>query len=479
MTGSVPRNTTTLIIVGNVMRVSNGLMLSVFAVLGVVLVALHSPGEMSVDSVMSLYEAMTGFAAGWGPTFMSATLAWLGGSTIGTCLFVALNCVLTYGCFVVLLTRGRCVNLPRWQVAAAFLLALNPLFMFYVGIIWKDVMLATMALVAATLLLLAADRTGRSRFLLLGLCILVAGMLVPIRQQGVLIAIPLAVATGWLVVNEVKPSVLGRMAAFTSCIALVVMSAVLFNSLSAATVKPPSNGSVSVGIFTIQAYDIAGMIAGAKKGDPAAWSGASLTVQKDIHAHYSSERIDTIWQLESVRTYFNKLSAEQYMSTWANGIKHDPGAYVRSRLAAFASLLGLRSITGCVPTFWGIGALPEQVSALGLKNGMDARARFIGHTAIRLYATPVFRNWFYAALLLLASAATVCRLRDSRRVCGVSVASAAGLYFLSFLPTTIACDFRYLYPVACLSTLLCIYLLSRVQIFNGQKTHQLGKALVT
>jgi len=193
-------------------------------------------------------------------------------------------------------------------------------------------------------------------------------------------------------------------------------------------------------------------------------------VQADIKLHYSSERIDTIWRLESIRNYFNKLSAEQYTSIWLHGIEHDPGAYLRSRYDAFASLLGMRSIEGCVPAFWGVGALPDQVAQLGLQNGMDARARLIGHTAIRLYGTPVFRNWFYSLLLILVSGAAVFRMNAERRICTVSIAIATWLYFFSFLPTTIACDFRYLYPVACLSTLLCIYLLTRTRLFKASET---------
>lgn len=463
---------------GFVMRVSSGLMLCILAILAVVLAALHAPGEMSVDSGMSLYEALKGSAVGWGPTFMSATLAWLGGGTIGASLFVALNCILTYACFAALLTSGRLASLPRWQVATAFLLSLNPLFMFYVGIIWKDVMLATVAMVTATLLLLAVDRNGRGRYLLLVFCLPLIGLMVPIRQQGILIAIPLAIAAGWLVARNVRGGLLGRVVVFACCLAFVVASNAVFHSLSAATVKPKAQDDVSVGIYTIQAYEIAGMIANAKPGDPASWSGATPAVQQEIKSHYSPERIDTIWGLEPIRNYFNKLSAEQYMSIWLRGIKHDPGAFVRSRFSAYASLLGMQSIDGCVPAFWGVSALPDQVAPLGLQNGMDARARLVGHTAIRLYGTPVFRNWFYSLLLLFVSAAALFRMKAEQRVAAISISIAAWLYLLSFLPTTIACDFRYLYPVACLSTLLCIHLLTRARLLSLRENNKSESANV-
>lgn len=437
---------------------------ALFACLAALLAALHSPGEMSVDSVMALYEAMKGQAVGWGPTFMAATLAWLGGGAVGASIFVALICVLTYGCFAALLVSQSSKRVPRWQIALAVMLSLNPLFMFYVGIIWKDVMQATIAMVAATLLLLASCRSGRSRYIFLGFAIVAVGILVPIRQQGILLAIPMAVAIGWVASRDVQRAMTVRAGVFVGCAVLAIVCSVIFYALSAATVKPQSRGPVSVGIYTIQAYDIAGMIANAKPGDLAAWSDAPLVTQNAIKSHYSSERIDSIWHQETVRNYFNKLSAAQYMSIWLRGIKHDPAAYLKSRLDAFASLLGLEDIKGCVPAFAGIGALPDQVSALGLTNGMNARAHVIGRLAVAIYPTPVFRNWFYALLLLIASVLLLVALKSDARICAGGIAVAAWLYLLSFLPTSIACDVRYLYPVSGLTTALCLFLLTHTSL---------------
>lgn len=140
-----------------------------FAVIAVLVAAFQSPGQMSVDSIISVYEASLGHATGWGPTFMSAAIAWLGGGTVGTSLLVAITCLLTYGSLAILLADASVRELPVWQVVGAFVISLNPLFMFYVGILWKDVMLATTAILAAALLLSAGAEpvcggTCRSRF---------------------------------------------------------------------------------------------------------------------------------------------------------------------------------------------------------------------------------------------------------------------------------------------------------------------------
>ena len=446
------------------MRLYRHLTFGLFAVLAVLLAAFHSPGQMSVDSIMALYEGAKGAAVGWGPTYMASAIVWLGGGTDGTSLLVGITCLLTYGCFAALLTRPSVETVPMWQVVLAFVLSLNPLFMFYVGIIWKDVMLATASMVAATLLLLAINRHGFRRYALVGCSIIMSGMLVSIRQQGILIAVPFTLVGACLVIRELKRGKLTHAVVFVACVGLVVAFSVIFYALSAITVKPPVRGPVSVGIYTIQAYDIAGMIADAKPGDPSEWSGASQAVQSDIKEHYSSERIDTIWHLEQVRDYLNSFSAERYMSVWLHGIEHDPWAYLKSRTNAFASLLGVRDIKGCVPAYWGVYGLPEQVSALGLRNEMDARARVIGHTAQDLYGTPVFRNWFYALLLLAGTILAVFRTSGDARIAAGGSIVAAWLYWLSFLPTTIACDFRYLYPVAGLATVLCVFLLTHASV---------------
>lgn len=440
-----------------------------FAALAAVLAAFHFPGQMSVDSVMAIYEGATGAAVGWGPTFMAATIEWLGGGIVGTSLLVGIMCVLTYGCFATLLTRYSVRSVPFWQIVLGLILALNPLFMFYVGIVWKDVMLATAAMLAGTLLLLAAEQHGRIRHLMLALAAIVSGLLVPIRQQGILIAIPFAVVAAWLAARELELSKPLRAGVFAGYIVLVGACSVIFFAMSSATVTPQANGPVSVGIYAIQAYDIAGMIADARPGDPSKWSGASTKVQADIKAHYSSERIDTIWH-EPVSNYFNGFSAERYMSVWLHGIAHNPWAYLKSRATAFAALLGLHDVKGCVPAYWGVSGLPKQMSALGLQEEMDARAHIIGRTAQDLYASPVFRNWFYALLLLAGTLQAVFRIQGGAKIAAGGIFIGAWLYWASFLPTTIACDFRYLYPVAALATVLCIFVLGHAPVLLRRDT---------
>lgn len=441
------------------MQVSRKLIVFVFSGIAVALAAFHAPGQMSVDSISGLYEAMTGSASQWGPTFSSAFLAWLGGGVVGTSLFVAINCYATYGCLAAILASRSKRTTPGWQKYVAFALALNPLFMFYVGIIWKDVMLATVAMVAATCMLLAMGRKVHARYVLLSCAALMISSMVLIRQQGILLAAPFAVAAACLLARTHQRRKSTQGAVFLAALLAMTLMTMGLEKMSSETIRPQAASPVSVGFLTIRAYDIAGMIKYAAPNDDASWSGAPAEVKAAIRLHYSSRRIDTIWHESPVRGYFNTLTAKQYATIWWSGIKHDPMAYIDHRVMAFAHLLGFGSIDGCVPAYWGVAGLPEQMSALGFREEMDGRARVIGHTAMRLYGTPVFRNWIYALMLLLATVGLIFRTRGEQLWVGASIAVAAWLYLLSFVPTTIACDVRYLYPVAGLSTLLAMHLL--------------------
>jgi len=445
------------------MQMSNRLVFSLFSSLAIVLAALHSPGEMSVDSIIALYSALKGVAAGWDQTFFSATLSWLGGGVVGSSLFVALNCIMTYGCFVTLLMRhADALPVPRWQYGMAIVLALNPLFMFYVGIVWKDVMLATVAMLAATLIISAIRQSGFKRLLLLGLAILAIGVLTPIRQQGFLIAAPFAAVAACLMAasyrKQKSPRVI-RVGIFFTCILMTAGVTGILQVQSTRTIKPPGQNSMHVGLLVIQSFDIAGMIANAAPGDPSHWSMAPPAVQAKIKSLYDPERIDTFWHDPTIRPYLDALSAKQHWTIWEHGIAHNPMAYVKHRLSAMSMLLGFGCIDGCVPAYWGIYGLPEQVQALGFHEEMDDRAKAIGRLVTDLRSSPVFRNWFYALLLLFASVFGIRRSRGEKRWVVYGIATASWLYLLSFIPTAISCDVRYLYPVASLATLLAVFVL--------------------
>lgn len=434
--------------------------LLLLGVLPVVLAAFHAPGQMSVDSGIALYEGATGHAIGWGPTFYASVIAWLGGGSIGTTLFVALNSAATYAVFAKLIhgydeaDRG----LP-WRLYAATLVALNPVFMLYVGILWKDVMLATLAMVSSVLVLDVASNVGRPprKMIAVGavLCLSVIPLL---RQQGILIALPLALALSW-VFARVYARIAMRVGVVVFFLAAVLVSASIFDALSKRTIEPLPASPFSVGFNTVRSYDIVGMIAFAEKGDESRWAGADSETILRVRALYSAERIDTLWHDEKVRTYFDSMPPERLSAVWSDGVMYDPIAYLSHRAAALRYLLGMESMKGCVPAYWGVAAPSEYLARVGLKEEMDPRDRLLGRWVESSREMLFFRHWFYAAMLLISIVVIYRRRKSPDAVALWSVAIAAVLYAGSYAPTTIACDFRYLYSMMALASVLGAYLL--------------------
>lgn len=436
-------------------------LLIVASIVAMVLVAIHAPGQMSVDSVTALYESRIGQAVGWGPSFFAAVLAWLGGGSTGAAIFVALNTLATYGLFVALLLAGvEPGRLRRWRVLAALVLVANPLFMFYVGILWKDVLLATCAASATVLLLL--PRWRGVPFWLSVLCATICIAALPlIRQQGVLLSVPLALASAWSVASRFALTRPFRMAIAAGVLVLTGMASGLLAKAAASRVAPLPASPVSVGIATIQVYDIIGMVAYARPDDAAAWTEADKVAIRRMQVGYSPERIDTLWRDEAVRGYSDSLTGGRLQAVWWAGIKHDPMAYLTHRVQAFAALMGVGDVIGCVPAYWGVAGDSRQLAAVGLTEEMDPRDRMLGRLAGWLAPSPVFRHWWYAGLLLVAGVFLFCKNEGGEAFAARASAVGAGSYLLSFLPTTIACDVRYLYPVALIATLLCIHTLLR------------------
>ena len=427
------------------------------ALLATLLVGLHAPGQLSVDSGVALYEGMVGSAIGWGPPFFAALLDWLGGGVLGASVFVSLNTVAIYGCFAVLLTAGLAPKgISWWRYACAVILVLNPLFAFYAGILWKDVALATCAMVAITALLVSTSSTGKQRCLLLCVALIAIAPMPLLRQQGVILAAPLAAAAAWIAGSAFDARGARRLGIVAAILGLSAMSTLALSRLSEATIRPLPASPVSVGIEAIVAYDIVGMIAYALPTDTSEWSGADAATRQQIKYLYSPERIDTLWHDPLVRAYVSGLGESPLRQAWWHGLRHDPIAYASHRVAALRALMGFGPVDGCVPAYWGVAIPPDYVEALGVREEMDPRDRFIGRTSIALYPSPVFRHWWYAGLLVLASIAAIRRRAADALVLRV-VAGIAWVYLASYAVTTIACDFRYLYPVACMATMLCVW----------------------
>ncbi len=187
-------------------------LLTLAALLAAGAVALHWPGHVSMDTSIQLYEASIGKSAGWQPPFTAALMKWLGGGEAATGKIVLLCSLLTYGSLgyvAAAVLRHRSARgdhrIAAWRVALCALLLLNPVIFVYVGIVWKDVLFASV-LTAAVALSFAAAISPLRRGLALSLAaVVLLAIAMQVRQQGVfmapvLLVLPVAAmvsARGW------------------------------------------------------------------------------------------------------------------------------------------------------------------------------------------------------------------------------------------------------------------------------------------
>lgn len=427
------------------------------------LVALHSPGQMSLDTIVALYEGVIGRAVGWGPPFMAAVLEWLGGGVVGASVFVALNTALVLGGFLLALGAGdpgRLGSLPWRRLLPALLLALNPLFLLYVGIIWKDVLLASLAMAAVVGLWSLERRLDAGRWWLVALVALALAAMPWARQQGALLALPLWAVLAWLFARRFPAARRGARLATAGAVLLVLALANRgIGAAADATITPLPDSPTGTGIAMVMAYDLIGMGARVPDGSPLREAGADEDLVGAVRDSYSVERIDTTWARPEVKAFFLGMGREALPGHWWRALREHPSAYLAHRRDALAALLGFGSMDGCVAGYWGVAGLPEQLPHVGIAEEMDPRDRLIGDVTRWLRDTPVLRHWAY---LLLLAGVSVALLRRRREASPAALAAALGawLYFASYVPSTIACDFRYLYPTAALACLLAVHLLA-------------------
>jgi hypothetical protein len=149
------------------------------------------PGQMSFDSVIQLYEGRTSHFISFNPPLMSVLLGVLDRLGNAQAGFVLMSqAMLSAATALVLFPAART---PVWRFGLAAPIVLNPVVLCYVGILWKDVLLAHS--VVLTYFLIAWLRrqerplTPTLAVFMLALLTIVVGA----RQQGILFALPAAV----------------------------------------------------------------------------------------------------------------------------------------------------------------------------------------------------------------------------------------------------------------------------------------------
>jgi len=442
-------------------------------------IAMHVPGELSMDSSLQVYEALTGRSVSWAPPFMSALLRWMGGGPQSTTLFVVICTLATYGGLGLALGRGTGPGVPgvpaatgragAWRalrIAAIAILLLNPILFLHVGIVWKDVLFASQLALAMGLMLAAVDCPRWRRWLFAAACL----VLLPaplVRQHGVLLTPLLAAPCLWAITAPREPGRIRRGARLGAMAAATGAYIVLFLLLNAAvqhTIRGAGEKSASVGLTVIARYDLTGMIA---KGMPVSRLPPTLRDPAFLAAsrrHYSDDRIDFVLHEPTIEATFEMLDDRQLQAAWVDAVAAEPLRYLEVKGAQYAWLIGLHRLDKCLPVHVGVEGNREFLLASGFQPGLDARDPWLYRLSMFTRHFALYRHWFYLVVFAGCVAVLFARRRriapPERGVLAAFVLAIAVLY-ASFGPTVLACDFRYLYPGIVMVSALALHLMAK------------------
>ncbi|MFT3667278.1 MAG: hypothetical protein QM795_01495 [Pseudoxanthomonas sp.] len=330
----------------------------------------------------------------------------------------------------------------------------------YSGIVWKDVLLA--ALVAASMgcfFVGSATHGVRSKFAL-GASLAILLPLPMVRQQGIfllpLLAMPPVFVLAWR--GRLGPSLVRA-----AVLAIVLLTSYQFLKLCVQSAIAASEGQdISVGLRSVMIYDLAGIEYYSERGTIAA-SGAPELVAKEIKKIYDGDRIDSLSASPVIATYFNSLDSQKVEELWKRGVREHTAAYLRHRANVSAWTFTLHGVSKCLPIHVGVAGIPEYLDAVNIRAEQDSRDDLVYGYAVEIFGTPWFRHWIYALALVIVGVAIGIggkRWSGKGRLLILMYVASGLAFYLSFLPTSIACDFRYLYTGVVLVTSLLLALVS-------------------
>lgn len=425
----------------------------------------HYPGHVSTDASMQLWEAWRGESVTWNPPAMSAMLRWLGAGPDAAGRMMTLNAVITYaalagaGAWLIVRHRDHRAAVTWARALLVVLVLANPVLFLYLGIVWKDVLFSTLIVGGTALGLVACAEHGRSKWILALCSAALLGVSVEVRQQGIIMAPVLAAIPVIAVAFGRSGRLLDRMAAAVVPAAVFLFVMLLVQGAVARTIHTPPEYGSAVGFNGLMQYDTAGMIAMSRT--PSARLPVPMTeeLRAEIRAVYTPDRGDYMWTSAAVTTWLSEPGYDGVRQRWRTLVVNEPEAYVRHKFGAFRSILNVDGVMDCLPVHVGIDGPHENLRAIGMEPGLDRYDQSLYYFAKSIFRWPVYRHWVYAVALLAAGVVTFAFLRRSRLKAGIIVAGVAtGLLYLSFLPTSIACDFRYLFAAACMVSLIWISL---------------------
>ncbi|TAJ72183.1 MAG: hypothetical protein EPO51_08710 [Phenylobacterium sp.] len=403
------------------------------------------PGHLTVDSVLALHEGRFGVRTTWNPAFFGWLLGVLDRVHTGTALAVGLAGGLLFGAWALLpALRPRTSWLA--PIAAVGLVAL-PQVMIYPAIVWKDVQFAVSAVAGFALLAFGVrDRSHGTPWLSLAFAALLFAAAGLLRQNGLILALPAALAIAWARSGHrgwPRGLVLaGGWLAVVACLTFVL----------SAVAQPQGAGAPddagSKGLRILGTYDVVAASA-LQSGRPtphidAESPEAGAYLRQQAHRLYSPERVDQIGQDPKMGELMRTVSSEAIRAEWLDLIRDQPGLYLRVRALAFGQVVGTPVIDRCLPATVGVEGPAEALKALKMPRRLTQEDRKLFNYLTWYLDTPAMSHLAYAAVALLVGVLLLLRRDPADLVIAGLMAGALG-FAASFFAISLACDYRYLY----------------------------------
>jgi hypothetical protein len=407
--------------------------------------AANVPGQMSLDSVTALVEARSGVRQTWAPPMASWLLKPFDGLVAGTGLYVTASAAVL---FLALMSLSRLRPRTSWlAVGLGALIVLSPQILIYQGIVWRDVLFANLGLAGFVLLAHAAQRwTDRGPLppLIGALFCLTAAALV--RQNGVVLVVAAAAVVAWTARGSGWKAVLGW--GLGSLVAAGVLALLLNQLATPGQIRPGLRAGAES--LILEHYDIVGAKAHHQKlrlkeiakVDPA----AAARIESEAAKIYSASRVDTLdYDPAYGRTLWHVPDAAMH-AQWRRLIVHFPAAYLVQRADVFRWTFLTPKLSMCLPVTVGVTGPEGQLKELNVQTGVDPQDQGLADYARRFYGTPVFSHLTWA-LGALAVIGLLLRRRDPADWAIIGLEAGALVFTASFFLISVACDYRYLYPL--------------------------------
>lgn len=387
------------------------------------------PGVMTYDAKYVYLDIAKGMYGDWQSPVM--TLLWalidpLAPGPASMFLAIATLYWLGFGLLACILARRSI-----WPAVVLLLLALSPPAFVFVGIIWRDMLLANAWLLAAALAFAVADRDLKLRVpaQALALCLLALGVL--LRPNALITAPILATYILWPARFSCKRAAILFVPAAIVFYALVQV--VYYGALGATRQHP---------LHTLMVYDLGGISHFSKENQyPVSWTASETALLLD--GCYKPTEWDIYWRYEPCRFVMDRLEKQEKLfgtpaisRAWLNAVTRHPVAYLQHR-AAFT----WHFLTGNNLTMW-THNIEEPDKPI-----LDGRPAIVAVMAMdaAFKPTPLFRTGSWL-LVCIAAGALAWRRRD--RPAGafaVAVGASGAVFALSYFAFGVASDFRYGY----------------------------------